>query len=197
MRAARAATARNMMATLLFSQGIPMITAGDELLRSQEGNNNAYCQDNRLSWVDWRLTPLDRSMLRTTQRLIRIRRAFLVSQPRDFPTRPRDVVLNWYASSGEPMSDDLWQTDGVRALQIVIGARGGDLAGLFVLNGTASPVAAVLPRFENLAGSDVEGASYRLVLATDPQLDELTGNRWRAGEELTVPAQSIAMFAIA
>ncbi|MEX5268244.1 glycogen debranching protein GlgX [Kocuria sp. CPCC 204721] len=197
VRAARAATARNMMATLLFSQGIPMITAGDELLRSQEGNNNAYCQDNRLSWVDWRLTPLDRSMLRTTQRLIRIRRAFLASQPRDFPTRPRDVVLNWYASSGEPMSDDLWQTDGVRALQIVIGARGGDLAGLFVLNGTASPVAAVLPRFENLAGSDVEGASYRLVLATDPQLDELTGNRWRAGEELTVPAQSIAMFAIA
>lgn len=136
-------------------------------------------------------------MLRTTQRLIRIRRAFLASQPRDFPTRPRDVVLKWYASSGEPMSDDLWQTDGVRALQIVIGARGGDLAGLFVLNGTASPVAAVLPRFENLAGSDVEGASYRLVLATDPQLDELTGNRWRAGEELTVPAQSIAMFAIA
>lgn len=197
VRAARAATARNMMATLLFSQGIPMITAGDELLRSQDGNNNAYCQDNRLSWVDWRLTPLDRSMLRTTQRLIRIRRAFLASQPRDFPTRPRDVVLNWYASSGEPMSDDLWQTDGVRALQVVLGARGGDLAGLFVLNGTASPVAAVLPRFENPAGSDVAGASYRLVLATDPQLDELTGNRWRAGEELTVPAQSIAMFAIA
>ncbi|MCT1722630.1 glycogen debranching protein GlgX [Kocuria marina] len=197
VRAARAATARNMMATLLFSQGIPMITAGDELLRSQDGNNNAYCQDNRLSWVDWRLTPLDRSILRTTQRLIRIRRAFLASQPRDFPTRPRDVVLKWYASSGEPMSDDLWQTDGVRALQVVIGARGGDLAGLFVLNGTASPVAAVLPRIENLAGSDVDGASYRLVLATDPQLDELTGNRWRAGEELTVPAQSIAMFAIA
>ena len=224
VRAARAATARNMMATLLFSQGVPMITAGDELLRSQDGNNNAYCQDNGLSWVDWRLTPFDRSMLHTTQRLIRIRRAFLAGQPREFPARPQDVVLNWYAGSGEPMTADLWQTDGVRALQVVLAARGGTTAGLFVLNGTESEVTAVLPAFEHPApvervpgdhaargraardddaavagGSGTATAaspSFRLVLATDPNLDELTGNRWHTGDTVTVPPQSVAMFAV-
>ena len=200
VRAARAATARNMMATLLFSQGIPMITAGDELLRSQDGNNNAYCQDNRLSWVDWRPTPLARSMFRTTQRLIRARRAFLAGQPRQFPTRPEDVVLLWYASTGEHMTAQRWQTDGERALQVVIAARGGDLAGLFVLNGTQAPVNAVLPLLESphddAAALPPREATFRLVLATDPQLDELTGNRWHTGDTVEVPAQSVAMFAV-
>ncbi|MDV5999766.1 glycogen debranching protein GlgX [Kocuria rhizophila] len=200
VRAARAATARNMMATLLFSQGVPMITAGDELLRSQDGNNNAYCQDNRLSWVDWRLTPFARSMFHTTQRLIRARRAFLAGQPRQFPTRPEDVVLLWYASTGEPMTGQRWQTDGERALQVVLAARGGDLAGLFVLNGTEAPVSAVLPALEtppdDAAAPPPREARYRLVLATDPQLDELTGNRWRTGDTVEVPAQSVAMFAV-
>lgn len=221
VRSARAATARNMMATLLFSQGVPMITAGDELLRSQGGNNNAYCQDNRLSWVDWALTPFDRSMLHITQRLVRIRRAFLAGQPHEFPTRPQDVVLNWYANSGEPMTAELWQTDGERALQVVLAARGGRVAGLFVLNGTESPVAAVLPAFEHPArtelvpgdrdarvpgargtshaagaGDATAASTYRLVLATDSHLDELTGNRWRTGDEVTLPPQGVAMFAI-
>ena len=200
VRAARAATARNMMATLLFSQGIPMITAGDEFLRTQDGNNNAYCQDNRLSWVDWRPTPLARSMFRTTQRLIRARRAFLAGQPRQFPTRPEDVVLLWYASTGEHMTAERWQTDGERALQVVIAARGGDLAGLFVLNGTQAPVNAVLPLLESphddAAALPPREATFRLVLATDPQLDELTGNRWHTGDTVEVPAQSVAMFAV-
>ncbi|RKQ33616.1 glycogen debranching protein GlgX [Kocuria tytonis] len=198
IRAARAATARNMMATLLLSQGIPMITAGDELLRSQEGNNNAYCQDNGLSWVDWRLTPQARSMLHTTQRLIRIRRAFLAGQPRDFPTRPENVVLRWYATSGEHMTGERWQTDGERALQVALAARGGSLAGLFVINGTGSAVGAVLPPREAPDDDDAAPRScgYRLVLATDPRLDELTGNTWHSGDPVAIPAQSVAVFAL-
>ena len=198
VRAARAATARNMMATLLFSQGIPMITAGDEVLRSQQGNNNAYCQDNRLSWLDWRLTPLDRAMLQTTQRLIRIRRTFLAAQPHDFPATPEDVVLEWFAPGGEPMTGELWQTDGARALQVLLSAREGGACGLFVLNGTAAPVAAVLPTAPGVDDAAQRPApeGFRLVLATDPQLDELTGNRWRGGAAVTVPAQSVALFTL-
>ena len=83
---------------------------------------------------------------------------------------------------------------------MVIAARGGDLAGLFVLNGTQAPVNAVLPLLESphddAAALPPREATFRLVLATDPQLDELTGNRWHTGDTVGVPAQSVAMFAV-
>jgi hypothetical protein len=59
---------RNLMATLAFSQGVPMLSHGDEICRTQQGNNNAYCQDNPISWVDWRLTPLKKQFLEFTPR---------------------------------------------------------------------------------------------------------------------------------
>ena len=62
------------MALLLLSQGVPMLTAGDEVLRSQRGNNNAYCQDNDVSWLDWSFTPAARGMLRFTRELIALRK---------------------------------------------------------------------------------------------------------------------------
>jgi len=70
----RAQRARNFMALLLLSQGVPMLNAGDEVLRTQRGNNNAYCQDNDLSWLDWSFTPAARAMLRFTRELIALRK---------------------------------------------------------------------------------------------------------------------------
>src|SRR5690606_6631452 len=72
--ALRARQARNFMAVLLLSQGVPMILAGDEFLRSQGGNNNAWCQDNELSWIDWRLLDAHGDMHRFTREMIRLRR---------------------------------------------------------------------------------------------------------------------------
>ena len=66
--------ARNFMAVLLLSQGVPMLTAGDEVLRTQRGNNNAYCQDNDVSWLDWSFAPAARAMLRFTRELIALRK---------------------------------------------------------------------------------------------------------------------------
>ena len=63
-----------MMASLLLSQGVPMIVAGDEVLRTQRGNNNAYCQDNAISWFDWRLVEKNAEMLRFVQALVAFRR---------------------------------------------------------------------------------------------------------------------------
>ncbi len=87
--ALRRRQAKNFMAILFLSQGVPMILAGDEVLRSQRGNNNAYSQDNELSWFDWRLIETNRDMLRFTRELIALRkrhpslrrRRFLTGRP--------------------------------------------------------------------------------------------------------------------
>src|SRR5205823_12450688 len=68
---------RNFLATLLFSQGVPMISHGDELGRTQRGNNNTYCQDNELTWIDWDLTDESKALLEFTTRLVQLR----LSQP--------------------------------------------------------------------------------------------------------------------
>ena len=73
---------RNMLATLFLSQGVPMLQAGDEFARTQRGNNNAYCQDNEISWVDWRLRAANADLLEFVRLLARLRRA-----PRRIPAR--------------------------------------------------------------------------------------------------------------
>ena len=67
---------RNMLATLLLSQGTPMLLAGDEFGRTQQGNNNAYCQDNEISWVDWNLARTRRALIRFVQKLTALRRKY-------------------------------------------------------------------------------------------------------------------------
>ena len=102
--ARRAQSSRNLMASLMISQGVPMITAGDEIGRTQHGNNNAYCQDNPITWIDWTSTPESHSMLRTTKRVIRLRKEFLAGQPHDYPTREKQSYFHWFDEHGEPMA---------------------------------------------------------------------------------------------
>ena len=98
----RAQRARNFMALLLLSQGVPMLTAGDEVLRTQRGNNNAYCQDNDVSWLDWSFAPAARAMLRFTRELIALRKRhpslrrarFLNGHADDAPAE-----IHWYGES--------------------------------------------------------------------------------------------------
>ena len=101
---------RNLMGTLLLSTGVPMINAGDELGRSQGGNNNPYCQDNGTSWINWDLEPWQQDLLDTTSHLIRVRQALPVLRQRvwalgrqvhDDGTRD----MEWYAADGNPMGD--------------------------------------------------------------------------------------------
>ena len=113
---ARAQRARNFMALLLLSQGVPMLTAGDEVLRTQRGNNNAYCQDNDVSWLDWSFAPAARSMLRFTRELIALRkrhpslrRARFLNGHAD--NRPAEI--HWY---GETLAAPGWQDPDARVL---------------------------------------------------------------------------------
>ncbi|HVL32934.1 MAG TPA: glycogen debranching protein GlgX, partial [Actinomycetota bacterium] len=108
----RARMKRNFLATLFFSQGVPMIVAGDEMGRTQHGNNNAYCQDNEISWIDWDIDPNERSLMTFAQTVLRIfreqpvfrRRSFFSGKP--MPSGMRDVM--WIRPDGAEMTDDDW-----------------------------------------------------------------------------------------
>ncbi|HEY4373698.1 MAG TPA: glycogen debranching protein GlgX [Burkholderiales bacterium] len=119
---------RNMLATLLLSQGIPMIVAGDEIGRTQNGNNNAYCQDNPISWLDWKLDEPRQALLKFSQRLIAFRHAHPVFRRRDFfqgrslrGSGIKDIM--WLKPDGSEMSDEEWNNDFARCLGVYISGR--------------------------------------------------------------------------
>jgi glycogen operon protein len=124
IRSLRAKQRRNFMATLLLSQGVPMISHGDEIGRTQHGNNNAYCQDNEISWVDWEHH--DPDMLAFTRLVSDLRRHHPIFRRRNFFAGRRiddwDLVpdISWLRPSGDPMTDGDWHTGYAKALTVVL-----------------------------------------------------------------------------
>ena len=123
---------RNLLATLVLSQGVPMILHGDEVGRTQRGNNNVYCQDSDLSWMSWEWGPAERQMLEWTRRLTRFRRAHPVLRRRKFfqgrPVRgetTRDIV--WYSPDGSEMSEAAWHDPERRTLGMWLAGDAPDL----------------------------------------------------------------------
>jgi isoamylase len=119
----RARQQRNLMATLLLSVGVPMISGGDEVGRTQGGNNNAYCQDNVISWTPWDLTADQKAMLAFTRRVIRIWKDHPVLRRRKFfqgrRIRGANVLdIAWLDPSGREMNDSTWASPAVRCLGV-------------------------------------------------------------------------------
>lgn len=118
---------RAMLTTLMLSQGVPMLAGGDEMGRTQQGNNNAYCQDNEISWYDW--TGADIEMLDYTRELIRIRREHPVLRRRRW-FEGRTVIgsdredIAWYNTDGSLMSDDAWRRGYAKSLAIYLNGKG-------------------------------------------------------------------------
>ena len=160
----RAQRKRNFLATVLLSQGVPMITAGDEIGRTQHGNNNAYCQNSEISWVDWALTHDKQQLLEFVRRMIRLRREHAVFRRRRFfQGRPihgsgtKDII--WLKPDGTEMSDEEWQHDHARCLGVVLsgeamtevdqrGRRVSDGTFLMLFNAHHDELAFTLPRRE-------------------------------------------------
>jgi len=118
---------RAMLTTLLLSFGIPMLQGGDELGRTQQGNNNAYCQDNAISWLDW--SSPDQPMVDFTKRLVALRRAHPVFRRRRFLTGVEATELRWYTPAGTEMSPSDWADPGARSIAVYLdGADDPDLA---------------------------------------------------------------------
>jgi isoamylase len=112
---------RNFMATLMFSQGVPMICGGDEMGRTQQGNNNAYCQDNEISWYEWPLNAEQKRFLRFVRTVIQIRRQYpVLRRPKFFQgllirgTGVKEVA--WLDPNGREMADEAWNAPHVRCL---------------------------------------------------------------------------------
>jgi glycogen operon protein len=136
--------ARNVMALLLLSQGVPMFAAGDEVLRTQRGNNNAYCQDNELSWLDWSFSPAARAMQRFTRELIALRRRHPSLRRRRFlesgnGESPPEV--SWY---GETLETPDWNSTSARVLCFTLHGAKADEPALHVMINMA-PTVRLLP----------------------------------------------------
>jgi glycogen operon protein len=125
----RAKQKRNLLATLLFSQGVPMLLAGDEMGRTQAGNNNAYCHDSPLSWLDWDLDDDAESLLAFTRKLIRLRGEHPLFRRRTYfrgraVRDPEMKDISWLNPDGKEMSDHDWNKTFARALGVLISGRG-------------------------------------------------------------------------
>jgi isoamylase len=152
---------RNLLTTLLLATGVPMLVAGDELGRTQGGNNNAYCQDDEVSWVDWDLQPWQHELLDWTRALLAVRRAHPVFRHRHFlegrPAYPGGLKdLAWFRTDGTELTDADWYSgelttvgmclsgDGLRA-RTRTGERRRDDTFLLLLHGGGDAVGATLP----------------------------------------------------
>ena len=169
--ALRRRQAKNFMAILLLSQGIPMLNAGDEVLRTQQGNNNAWCQNNELGWFDWSLTASNSDMLRFTQLMVAFRKRhpclthtrFLSGLERDGHWFPD---ITWHSES---LNQPLWEDPDARLLACTLGAVEAWEEDLFVvMNMQASTLVMPLPRL-------AEGGWYLAIdTAGDSPLDIIT-----------------------
>ncbi|HEX9242706.1 MAG TPA: glycogen debranching protein GlgX [Anaeromyxobacter sp.] len=193
---------RNLLSTLLLSQGVPMIAAGDELGKTQAGNNNAYCQDNELSWLDWDLDDRRRALLGFTRRLVKLRLSQPVLQRRrffrgSFPWDSSLKDLAWFRPDGAEMTEEDWQQPYARSVGFLLGGdaiagvdeRGERIVGdslLVLMNAWHEPVTYRLPDV-------VWGREWEILLdtagATDAKRDLVA-----AGGAAPVEARSLVLL---
>jgi len=193
---------RNMLATLLLSPGTPMLLAGDEFARSQQGNNNAYCQDSDISWVHWDHDEAATSLRDFTRYLISLRQDIPTLRRTRFLTGQFDDMvgvrdLDWINANGSEMQDSHWQNDNTRCLGMMvdgrarrtgIAKRGEDPVILLVMNGYADVVEFTLP------GSDA-GSFWTLVVDTNIEVVPPEG-QFKAGDVYQVTGRSLLLFVL-
>jgi glycogen operon protein len=201
IRALRARQVRNLMATLLLSQGVPMISGGDEMGRTQDGNNNGYCQDNALSYTHWDLSGDQRDLLAFTSRMVHLmhehpvlrrRRFFAGREIRD--SQVRDIM--WLTPGGFQMSDAEWQAGQVKCFGARLAGAGvgevddegrpviGDTL-VYLMNAGDAAVDFLLPAFER-------GLRWTCLVDTfDPARE---GRSWVGGEAFRLGDHSLALF---
>jgi isoamylase len=191
---------KNMLATLLLAQGTPMMLAGDEFARTQKGNNNAYCQDNEISWVDWNLDEADERLIRFVKKLTGLRHKYPILRQKRFLSGQYNEELGvkdvtWLACSGKEMTNAEWDDPNTRcfamlldgrAQQSGIRQRGQEATLLIVFNSWQDVVKFKLPEAP-------DGQGWELLADTNmPDLPE--GSRFDFGHVYEVTARSLLLF---
>lgn len=195
---------RNLMATLLLSQGSPMLLAGDEFARTQQGNNNAYCQDDDISWVNWELHDRNAAQVEFVKKLIALRRKYPILRRNIFLTGNYNEELGvkdvtWINADGAEMQEQNWGDSGMRCFGMLLDGhaqtsgirqRGEEATLLIVINGYSDVVNFKLPKY---AGN---GHWTRLI---DTNLEEYDAAHvgkagFRAGDSYEVTARSLLLF---
>jgi isoamylase len=190
---------RNMLTTLLLSQGTPMMLAGDEFGRTQGGNNNAYCQDNDISWVDWDIKEKGDSLISFVQKLTKLRHDYAILRRNRFlhgdyneDLAVKDVT--WINASGNEMKDNQWTDESMRCFGMLIDGRaqptgikkrGGDATILLVFNAAADGVNFVLPECPG---------GERWTLRIDTNQPETTETIFSTGDVYLTTGRSVLVF---
>jgi glycogen operon protein len=202
VNALRARQQRNFLATLFLSQGVPMMLGGDELGRSQGGNNNAYCQDNEISWFDWE--HVDDGLLAFAARLIEFRSEHPVFTRRRWflgrPLRGADVSdIGWFKPDGEQMTDQDWQSGFARTVGVFLNGKA-----IPTPDGRGEPI--VDDSFYMLFNAHHDTITFKLptgqwgdrwikvIDTNEPVPDYRESREHQAGEELSLQGHSVAVL---
>ncbi|MFT4051732.1 MAG: glycogen debranching protein GlgX [Microbacterium sp.] len=192
--AARRKAIRNLLGTLLLSVGVPMITAGDELGRTQRGNNNAYCHDSPLTWVNWELADWQSDLLEHTRRLIRLRAENPALRPRRFAHAlepiPNASVIDWYDEHGQTMSIERWNDASHRTLQYDATSMAEHEAPnriLLIVHGNERPIDVTLPRLDGIS-------RFVALWSSVPERPDDDALAYAPGTVIAVPGTSLHLF---
>ncbi len=194
--ALRARQQRSMITTLLLSFGVPLLLGGDELGRTQQGNNNAYCQDNSITWFDW--SRVDSDLQVFTKRVVALRRAHPVFRRRRFLAGAEASELCWYTPAGEPVTAEDWADPNARSLALYLdGSDDPDRAAdgallvdddfLFMVNAWWEPLDFIIP-------STRAGQMWEAEIDTFEPVRLLTPTHLLAGGNVAVGPRSIVVL---
>jgi isoamylase len=194
---------RNMLATLLLSQGTPMLLAGDEFARTQRGNNNAYCQDNEISWIDWSAVDQNEHLVRFVRKLTALRRKYPILRRSRFLSGEMNEEIGvkevtWINASGTEMQEEHWtdpmmkcfgmMLDG-RAQTSGIRQRGQDATILIIFNAYHDVVQFTLP-------GTTDSAFWMLLIDTNQDDERLPKTAFEPGDDYAVTGRSLLMFSM-
>ncbi|MDX5346960.1 MAG: glycogen debranching protein GlgX [Hymenobacteraceae bacterium] len=192
---------RNFLTTLFLSQGVPMLVAGDELSRTQKGNNNAYCQDNEISWIDWENADLE--LLEFTKELIAFCKVHpIFNRRRWFQGQPIKGAgvddIAWFLPEGTEMTDAHWEHDFAKSLAVFLNGRGMHSVGpqgerivddnfYVIFNAHYEPLNYKLP-------PEKYGHQWTKILDTAENRIAEEGKVYKAGEMITVPDRAVVLL---
>src|SRR5689334_1412511 len=184
-----------MLTTLLLSFGVPLLLGGDEMGRTQQGNNNAYCQDNEITWADW--ANADTALKDFTTNLIAFRRAHPVFRRRRFLAGAEASELEWFTPAGTPMNSGDWADPSARAIAIYLdGSDDPDRAAdgtllvdddfLFLVNSWWKPLGFVLPQTRR-------GVQWHAAIDSYDPTAAAEAAKCRAGDQVTVGPRAVVV----